>query len=334
VIQNYTSPLGVEVAIDWPQGVALRQFGERVLEHHAFRPTEDPNLEADWRIQIETSEDGFAAPDGARSLASSEFGVDFLGLDDLVVLCRSRSGSEVNPTAARVRLVLDSAVQESDRRLDPDLYILLTFSLLVLFQTREMYAVHAASLERPDGLGLLLVGESDRGKSTLTLGLLSRGWRVLSDDTIFLSREDQAVTASTFRRDLGLDPEALDQFPEIRPHSETQLTDPSKHKFRVRELHPDRTAITCVPRVILFPEIADQPASELTPMKATESLVALMGQTSFLAFDPAATHRQMDVLQDLIRQSACYRLVGGHDLREDPGLLDEFLAEATPMSEK
>jgi hypothetical protein len=46
-------------------------------------------------------------------------------------------------------------------------------------------AFHAAALTR-EGATILIVGKSGAGKTTLTLGLMGRGWRPLSDDLVLV----------------------------------------------------------------------------------------------------------------------------------------------------
>ncbi|MBV8368594.1 MAG: hypothetical protein JO036_06615 [Candidatus Eremiobacteraeota bacterium] len=54
----------------------------------------------------------------------------------------------------------------------------------------EYATLHAASLAGPSGGGVVLIGEAAAGKTTLTLRLLERGFRYLSDDTTVIRRRD------------------------------------------------------------------------------------------------------------------------------------------------
>ncbi|HEV2237155.1 MAG TPA: hypothetical protein VGR57_10885 [Ktedonobacterales bacterium] len=55
-------------------------------------------------------------------------------------------------------------------------------------------AFHAAALTRDDET-LLLLAKSGAGKTTLTLGLMARGWAPLADDIALLDAETLAITA-------------------------------------------------------------------------------------------------------------------------------------------
>jgi len=59
-----------------------------------------------------------------------------------------------------------------------------------------------------DGTGVLLSGQSGIGKSELALGLISRGHRLVADDSVILATESQQV--------IGRCPELLQDFLEVR----------------------------------------------------------------------------------------------------------------------
>src|SRR5262249_16022590 len=60
------------------------------------------------------------------------------------------------------------------------------FGWLKLLRPLGFYSIHGAGLAAPDGRGILVIGPSSSGKSTLTLGLIRHGWRYLSDDALLL----------------------------------------------------------------------------------------------------------------------------------------------------
>ncbi len=62
-------------------------------------------------------------------------------------------------------------------------------------------AMHAAVLSR-DGVGLAIPGPSGAGKTTLTVALLQRGWRYVSDEALALDWDTGAV--QPYQRPLGI----------------------------------------------------------------------------------------------------------------------------------
>ncbi len=63
-----------------------------------------------------------------------------------------------------------------------------------LAQTTSFVVFHSAALVR-DACALLLVGQSAAGKTTVTTGLVQRGWLPLSDDSALVSPATLGITA-------------------------------------------------------------------------------------------------------------------------------------------
>ena len=53
--------------------------------------------------------------------------------------------------------------------------------------------LHSAGLEK-NGAGIVLLGDSGRGKSVTSQYLGSRGWRILSDDAVRIEIDDESIT--------------------------------------------------------------------------------------------------------------------------------------------
>lgn len=73
----------------------------------------------------------------------------------------------------------------------------------------DRYLFHAAALAR-GGNGLILAGESGFGKSTLTLGLVQRGWQFLSDEIAAVDARDGRLLP--FPKALELRPDTAARF--------------------------------------------------------------------------------------------------------------------------
>ena len=74
---------------------------------------------------------------------------------------------------------------------------------LTLEPLRQLFcSVHAAALTVRNGDALLFTGPSFSGKSALSLGLLDRGWGLMTDDLAVIGRSTKRVHA--FRRPIGI----------------------------------------------------------------------------------------------------------------------------------
>ena len=206
---------------------------------------------------------------------------------------------------------------------------LVIHSLLLLLRPKGYWPLHAAALAK-EGAGLLIVGASDSGKSTQALGLVRAGWHYLSDDSVLLRKAGEEIEAVPLRRDFGLDDAAEGTFPEIAPHARPFLTDERKRRVDMAALHPGQAADRCTPRLLLFPSIADRPQSELVPIGQKDALFRLMRQSVLLALGPDIAAPHLEALGRLSGQAEGYRLLAGHDLRDRPERLADFLAPLLP----
>lgn len=68
--------------------------------------------------------------------------------------------------------------------------------------------LHAAALQR-DGGTIVLLGDTGRGKSTLSASLQARGWTLLGDDALIISGKDNAFFGEATYKSLRLLPDSI-----------------------------------------------------------------------------------------------------------------------------
>jgi len=167
--------------------------------------------------------------------------------------------------------------------------------------TRAYYVFHAGSVAR-DGKGILLPGRSRSGKTTLTAGLVKRGFRFLSDEIgIFERSSGQMVgypRALFVRKDilclLGLN-ESVGAWSD----------DSCARIVSVTDLGGIRASRGAEPAIIVAPRFRPDAATRLerlTPGSAVEVLVD--------AFCCLSRFKEtgLDLLIDLARRVPCYLL--------------------------
>lgn len=140
-------------------------------------------------------------------------------------------------------LALDGRVVQSGDREALSEYAYNAILNAAAARVRSHWLLHAAALRAPDGRGVILAGSSGLGKTTLTLGLLRRGFGFLSDDIAALRRRDGWL--DPFPRRLGVRP------PGARP-GEKQAVD-------IDALAPGGLAAAC-PAGRLFVLASNRPA--------------------------------------------------------------------------
>jgi hypothetical protein len=180
-----------------------------------------------------------------------------------------------------------------------------------------------------DGLGLLVVGASGNGKSTLALGLVRAGWSYLSDDALLLRPTPDGVEALALRQGLYIDAARSADYSDLPLGEEVPVTrGRQKRKVAIEEVYPGRHLDRCMPRLLVFPRIMPQNQSELVPLDPVRALKLLLAESAPQLFDTKTMARHLEVLKTLLQQSTAYELRAGIDLCRDPAKLVRLLAEA------
>ena len=197
----------------------------------------------------------------------------------------------------------------------------MTIPLSELLKLHNIYLMHAACLVK-GGKGVLFAGRSGAGKTTLSIGLLTMGWQMISDDEVFLQRdvnntiiawggpERAKISWNTWRRYayyLGEQPrfngKLIVQLGDVFPGQTCK-----KHRVNlICFIRPDE-------RVILNP---------LIPRETYQRLLSV----AFLNSEPALTRRNSDFLYHLSRTLPAWHLETSLDVKALDARLQNILAK-------
>lgn len=232
------------------------------------------------------------------------------------VLCDARQG--------RVHVSYTEAVQDNLWLLTCPLF---TIPLMELLKRWQRYSLHAAGVCL-GGAGMLMPGTSGAGKTTLTLALLRGGWEVLSDDMLFLAQgavhERDDIRVLAFPDAIDITEATAGFFPELQdwirqPRARGRV----KHQLRFEAVYGRRFAWSCKPSVLVFPAVAGEATSRLTPMTQDEALLELA--PNVLLTEAVSSQQHLDGLAALVRACRCYRMAVGRDFDEMPALLRRLI---------
>ena len=313
----------VRLQIEWDDA-ALTGPMEATLACFGLEPSQDASDDGPIRLCFSMHAPPLAVPDEAEALSESREGLRFHRLGETLYLHFKGTVVRLDPQRG---LAYGTLAREDDALRDALLFCLFFYSAVVLLYYRGLRTMHAACLVRR-GHGLLLLGESDSGKSTLAMRLVERGWGYLSDDSVLLSRSERGVEARPLRRDFCLDPEAETVFPQVAAHWQPHLADVRKRRLRIRDLYPHQAASRCTLRTLLFPRIVSEARSRLVPLDQKAALMGLLHHSGALAvLDAPTAAAHLDDLGALTRQARSYTLLAGRDLRDDPAAAAALLGE-------
>jgi HprK-related kinase A len=166
---------------------------------------------------------------------------------------------------------------------------------------------HAAVVER-DGLSLLLPGHSGVGKSTLCAGLVTAGWRLLSDELALLNPHDGRLRP--LARPISLKNQSIDLIKSIAPDGTFGPIATDTAKGRVAHMKPPTSSVRragqpAAPRLIVLPRFRRGAPLRLAPVSKTKAFFRL-AETA-LNYE---THGEPGFLAmiRLIDASDCYEL--------------------------
>jgi hypothetical protein len=183
-----------------------------------------------------------------------------------------------------------------------------------LTATRDQAVFHAGALAR-DGAAVILLGQSGVGKTTLTTGLIRRGWQPYADDVTLLSTHTTAL--EVFPRCFHMDAPALRRA-AAGPHFKAVPGLPE----HARPLHWAPAGLA--PTAIVVIERDAQGPSAMRPISQAEAAAALLGQAMANTLPRA---RVADVaVRAAAGARACRRLNNG-DIEGALDLLDAIAGE-------
>lgn len=142
--------------------------------------------------------------------------------------------------------------------------------------------LHAAVVER-DGLAAILPAPAGSGKSTLCAGLISRGWRLLSDEVAMVSLADGRVSA--LARPVSLKNESIDVMRRYAPDAVFNPVSHGTSKGSVTHMRAPADAVqrvheTARPRWVVFPRFVAGAAPQLKRRSRADSMLEL-GRNAF-----------------------------------------------------
>lgn len=189
-----------------------------------------------------------------------------------------------------------------------------------LARQTTFFHLHGAALATPDGRsGLLVVGESCSGKTTLMLALMQCGFLPYSDDITLM--EPETLLLHPFPRAFHLREGTLALLRERPDAPVWDLGDMPPGFF----LPPRYASVPTPVRFVLFPTLRLGQPPEIVPLAPAESAPMLLSQTLTLAGTPALA---LGTAARLTTAARCARLFTG-DLTATADLVTALTADTS-----
>lgn len=187
----------------------------------------------------------------------------------------------------------------------------LMFQSMVLHLSKDYFTLHAAALVKGE-TGFLFPGSQHCGKTTLTLELIKRGYRLLSDDLAIIGRKTLEVMP--FPRALNIRERSLSLLQGFEhllvSRREFTIADEKRWFLDLKEF----AGSPFVPTIIVFPELNPAEAAALEPFSKTMAVLELIRQNMapYLPNLPQPDDASnFEVSSRLVKQTATFRLAVG-----------------------
>lgn len=206
--------------------------------------------------------------------------------------------------------------------------LLVPITLGVLGANIGLAPLHSACLER-NGCGLLVAGVSGAGKSTLAAALAQRGFAFISDDWIYVSKEQSTLVAHGLFSPIKLLPDTARFFPELCQFSPRKtLNDELAYEISPAHLTGFVVKNIAIPQSIVFLERASSPGCHMVPC-GSQYVKDFFEQSAERLPDELAQARTMR--SDIIRSLSAlpsWTLRTGESPQRTAEAVDHFLSEA------
>lgn len=192
--------------------------------------------------------------------------------------------------------------------------IFLTLSLIELLRQKGLYYLHASALKK-GRQAILLCGMGMSGKTTLSLGFISRGFLLCSDDAVFLNYKANRIQAFGFKKDIHVTKQTLMLYKYLLKDIKPPVPPFKKALIPYKRFE---TVSSIIPNTIIFLQRTNSLNTNIIPIEKTQAMSLLIPQSLMLFFKKEIANNHINILKALIYQSKTYFCACGKDLLNDP----------------
>lgn len=199
--------------------------------------------------------------------------------------------------------------------------MLFTYNLInQLMMQYDHYAVHACCVES-SGTGIMIAGNSGRGKSTAVFALLQQGFKVLSDERILLYQRDRDYRGYSISDIIKVRETARNSFfPDLSTHKAYGSIE-DEHYFRCDSITPDGWLADTEIQYFLVINRTGTRDSHLAPINPTRAVGEFFPVTMKAWETREAATKKFNFLMDFLSATPCYQLDFGTDMKQFAELL-------------
>lgn len=195
----------------------------------------------------------------------------------------------------------------------------------------NLFHLHGSAVTK-DGNGIIIPGGPEDGKTTTALSFLRAGFKILSDDQVFLQKRDSGIYALGFDDGIFITNKTISFFPELKIFKEVPLYKKGrqfKKRIEIKKLFPNSIAQKTKISLIIFPKIVANQKTRLEPISKSQALIKMLNQKpkeyKSLIKDGIALTKQFNLYSSLAQSIKAYNLFMGEKIGDIPKLVSELL---------
>ncbi len=230
-----------------------------------------------------------------------------------------------NPKKREIKAAL---VLEPSLFPDPAYHYCFTQPLSPWFKQKGLFFLHAGCISDEKRNGILLVGHSRAGKSTLSLAAVRAGFKFLSDEQPILSAAGGRLIVYSFPRQIRLDRPVAGLFSELKPILKS--TADERIVFRIEQIWPRSITVSCKPKVLIFPKFHRRGSLKISPLPPSEALSRILQDDHFIWYLNGpwkkVSEEHLSLVSKLVQKTKAFELdYGKKDIFNTPTLFRRFL---------
>ncbi len=193
----------------------------------------------------------------------------------------------------------------------------------ILSQIPNHFILHAGVVSWQEK-GIILCGDTNSGKSTLTLSLVQNGFKFLSDEIAFIDFHNFEV--APFPRALGFREDTASKIPELKFQKGLKgalsLSGDMKWAFDVEGVYPNSLGKKCkIGYLFFFDGFGDKP--EIKPISKSDAIIESLKHTHTSEDDPFSHILRVS---ELVKEVECFRIVLG-DRNDNARILRDLVVK-------
>jgi len=163
---------------------------------------------------------------------------------------------------------------------DPAYHYCFTQPISPWLKQHGLFFLHAACVADENKNGILMIGHSRAGKSSLSLACVRNGFQFLSDEQPFVSIKSGQLRVYSFPRRIRLDRSVAALFGELKPILKSSAE--KRIVFPIEQIWPGCITASCKPKFLIFPKFHLKGLLKISELGPSDAIARILQDDHFI----------------------------------------------------